>query len=150
MSASLPPLKFWGVTYPEDGQTVAQAPVGYITLFWDYFIEGNFRLPVTRFVLNILGYYKFQISQLNPMGMVRIRHFELLCRSMHIEPTVDRFRVFYLLHCSKGFYSCAQRPTAKKIMLPPPKSFNEWKPKFFLHQGRSDSDEDDFSRCRRY
>ncbi|KAJ0788758.1 hypothetical protein HanPI659440_Chr05g0195651 [Helianthus annuus] len=65
------------------------------------------------------------------MGMVRIRHFEFLCRSMHIEPTVDRFRVFYQLHCAQGFYSFAQRPTAKKILLVPPKSFHEWKPKFF-------------------
>ncbi|KAJ0749572.1 hypothetical protein HanLR1_Chr05g0171431 [Helianthus annuus] len=78
-----------------------------------------------------MNYYKFHISQLNPMGMVRIRHFEFLCRSMHIEPTVDRFRVFYQFHCAQGFYSFAQRPTAKKILLVPPKSFHEWKPKFF-------------------
>ncbi|KAM0052184.1 hypothetical protein Hdeb2414_s0007g00245281 [Helianthus debilis subsp. tardiflorus] len=149
MSSSLPPLKWskeifdglvqnfkfpksWGVMYPEEGQTAAQAPAGYITLFWDYFTEGNFRLPVTRFVLDILHYYKFYISQLNPMGMVRIRHCEFLCRSMHIEPTVDHFRVFYQLHCSQGFYSFAQCPSAKKILLSPPKSFHEWKPKFFF------------------
>ncbi|MFS7899265.1 hypothetical protein Hanom_Chr05g00413831 [Helianthus anomalus] len=56
--------------YPEDEQTAEQAPASYISLFWDYFTEGNFRLPVTRFVLDILGYYKFHLSQLNPMGMV--------------------------------------------------------------------------------
>ncbi|KAF5763824.1 hypothetical protein HanXRQr2_Chr15g0684941 [Helianthus annuus] len=65
------------------------------------------------------------------MGMVRIRHFEFLCQSMHIEPLVDRFRVSYQLHCSQGFYSFAQRPIAKKILLVPPKSFHEWKTKFF-------------------
>ncbi|MFS7921678.1 hypothetical protein Hanom_Chr03g00239781 [Helianthus anomalus] len=51
------------------------------------------------------------------MGMVRIRHFEFLCRSMHFEPSVDRFRVFYQLHSAQGFYSFAQRPMAKKILL---------------------------------
>ncbi|KAJ0928380.1 hypothetical protein HanRHA438_Chr04g0193411 [Helianthus annuus] len=35
--------------------------------------------------------------------MVRIRHFEFLCRPMHIEPTVNRFRVFYQMHCSQVF-----------------------------------------------
>ncbi|MFS8018134.1 hypothetical protein Hanom_Chr15g01388601 [Helianthus anomalus] len=50
---------------------------------------------------------------------------------MHIEPTVDRFRVFYQLHCEQGFYSLAQRPTTKKILLSPPMSFHDWKPKFF-------------------
>ncbi|KAJ0668641.1 hypothetical protein HanPI659440_Chr17g0691791 [Helianthus annuus] len=64
--------------------------------------------------------------------MVRIRHFEFLCQSMYIESTVYRFRVFYQLHCSQGFYSFAQRSSAKKILLHPPKSFHEWKPKFFF------------------
>ncbi|KAF5822224.1 hypothetical protein HanRHA438_Chr01g0024481 [Helianthus annuus] len=64
--------------------------------------------------------------------MVRIRHFEFLCRSMRIEPTVNRFGVFYQLHCSQGFYSFAQRSSAKKILRVPPKSFHEWKPKFFF------------------
>ncbi|MFS7985905.1 hypothetical protein Hanom_Chr11g01004171 [Helianthus anomalus] len=92
MRAIVPPLKWsketfdglvqnfkfpdsWGATYPEEGQTAAQAPAGYITLFWDYFSVGNFRLPVTRFFLEILEYYKFHISQLHPIRMVRIRHF---------------------------------------------------------------------------
>ncbi|KAF5812739.1 hypothetical protein HanRHA438_Chr03g0101291 [Helianthus annuus] len=149
MSASLPPLKWskevfdglvknfkfpdsWGVRYPDDGQTAADAPATYITLFWDYFADGNFCLPVTRFLLDVLEYYKFHISQLHPIGMVQIRHFEFLCRSMHIDLTVNRFQVFYQFHCSQGFYSFAQRSSAKKILLNPPKSFHEWKPKFFF------------------
>ncbi|KAM0027686.1 hypothetical protein Hdeb2414_s0019g00543061 [Helianthus debilis subsp. tardiflorus] len=51
---------------------------------------------------------------------------------MFIEPTVNRFRVLYQMHCSQGFYSFAQRALAKKILLHPPKSFHEWKPKFFF------------------
>ncbi|MFS8018900.1 hypothetical protein Hanom_Chr15g01397541 [Helianthus anomalus] len=126
LSASQPPLKWlreifyglvknfkfpdsWGVRYREEGQTMADAPAGYITLFWDYFVEGNFRLPTTRFVLDVLDLYKFHISELYPIGMVRIRHFEFLCESLHIEPTVNRFRVFYQFHCSQGFYFL--RPT---------------------------------------
>ncbi|KAJ0939112.1 hypothetical protein HanRHA438_Chr02g0057361 [Helianthus annuus] len=137
MYASLPPLKWskeildglvqnfkfhtnWGVMYPDEGQTAAQAPAGYITLFWDYFTDGNFRLPTTRFVLDFLGYYKFHISQLHPIGMVQIRDFEFLCRSMRIVPTINRFRVFYQLPYSQGFYSFAQRSSAKKILLTPP------------------------------
>ncbi|KAJ0742916.1 hypothetical protein HanPI659440_Chr10g0369641 [Helianthus annuus] len=121
MSSAFPPLKWseeifndlvksfkfsasWGAIYPKEGQMVAQAPVGYITLFWDYFADGNFRLPTTKFVLENLGYYKFLISLLHPMGM---------------------------LHCSQGFYSFSQHPTAKKLLRLPLKSFHEWKSKFF-------------------
>ncbi|KAJ0713979.1 hypothetical protein HanPI659440_Chr13g0484521 [Helianthus annuus] len=108
MAAGLPPLKWpketfdgmlrnfkfpdsWDARYPDEGQTAVDAPAGYITLFWDFFSAGNFRLPVKKFFLEILSYYKFHISQMNPIGMVRVRHFEFACRGMHIEPTVDRF-----------------------------------------------------------
>uniref|UniRef100_A0A251RMQ0 Putative transposase (Putative), gypsy type n=1 Tax=Helianthus annuus TaxID=4232 RepID=A0A251RMQ0_HELAN len=149
MSTELPPLKWsrasfdglvqnfkfpesWGALFPEEGQTAADAPAGYITLFWDFFCDGNFRLPVKKFFLEILEFYNIHLSQLHPIGMVRVRHFEFVCRTMHIEPTVPRFRVFHQMHCTQGFYSFVQRASAKKILLHPPKSFHDWKQKFFF------------------
>ncbi|KAJ0720050.1 hypothetical protein HanOQP8_Chr08g0296151 [Helianthus annuus] len=122
----------WDARYPAQGQTAADAPPGYITLFEDFFLQGNFRLPATNFFGSILSYYKFHISQLSPPGMVRVRHFEFLCQSHGIEPTVNKFRVFYQLQRTMGFFSFASRGTAKKILLNPPKSFHDWKPKFFF------------------
>ncbi|KAJ0856875.1 hypothetical protein HanRHA438_Chr13g0583561 [Helianthus annuus] len=69
---------------------------------------------------------------MSPPGMVRVRHFEFLCRSHGIEPTVEKFRAFYQLQRTMGFFSFASRGTAKKILLNPPKSFHDWKPKFFF------------------
>ncbi|KAM0039934.1 hypothetical protein Hdeb2414_s0012g00387801 [Helianthus debilis subsp. tardiflorus] len=66
------------------------------------------------------------------ISMVRVRHFEFVCRTMHIEPTVPRFRVFHQMHCTQGFYSFVQRASAKKILLNLPKSFHDWKQKFFF------------------
>ncbi|MFS7920901.1 hypothetical protein Hanom_Chr03g00230331 [Helianthus anomalus] len=71
--------------------------VGYITLFADLFGEGNLQLPTTHFLGSILQYYGFYISQFRPMGIVRIRHVEFVCRSQGEEPTVDRFKAFYQL-----------------------------------------------------
>ncbi|MFS7965482.1 hypothetical protein Hanom_Chr09g00762821 [Helianthus anomalus] len=62
MAAGLPPLKWsketfsglvrsfkfpdsWDARYPDEAQTAADAPAGYITLFWDFFSLGIFRLP---------------------------------------------------------------------------------------------------------
>ncbi|KAM0038561.1 hypothetical protein Hdeb2414_s0013g00416331 [Helianthus debilis subsp. tardiflorus] len=149
MSVNLPPLKWpketfdsmvrnfkfsdnLDVRYPDEGQTTADAPAGNITLFWDFFSAGNFRLPVTKFFLEIISYYKFHISQMHPVGMVRVHHFEFVFRLMHMEPTVNHFRVFHQMYCSQGFYSFVKRASAKKILLQPPKSFHDWKPKFFF------------------
>ncbi|MFS7910308.1 hypothetical protein Hanom_Chr02g00104711 [Helianthus anomalus] len=80
--------------YPSQHQTAADAPPGYITLFKDFFLQGNFWLPATLFMAHILHYYGFHISQISLPGMVRVRHFEFLCRSHDIEPTVEKFRAF--------------------------------------------------------
>ncbi|KAJ0795154.1 hypothetical protein HanPI659440_Chr04g0147291 [Helianthus annuus] len=122
----------WDARYPAQGQTAADAPPGYITLYEDFFLQGNFRLPATNFLGSILSYYQFHISQMSPPGMVRVRHFEFLCQSHGIEPTVDKFRSFYQLQRTMGFFSFASRGAARKILLNPPKSFHDWKPKFFF------------------
>ncbi|MFS7903002.1 hypothetical protein Hanom_Chr01g00018501 [Helianthus anomalus] len=99
----------WDAQYPAQGQTPADAPPGNITLYADFFREGNFRLPATHFLGDIVQYYAFHITQLSPMGMVRIRHIEFVCRSQGEEPT--------------------------KILINPPKSFHDWKMKFFYIHG---------------
>ncbi|MFS8026058.1 hypothetical protein Hanom_Chr16g01482571 [Helianthus anomalus] len=130
MASGFPPLKWPKETF--DNMTAADALAGYITFFWDFFAAGNFPLHVTKIFLEILSYYKFHISQMHPIGMVRLRHFEFVCRGMHIESMVNLVRVFHQMHCSQGFYSFIQRASIKKILLNPPKSFHDWKSKFFF------------------
>ncbi|KAJ0715785.1 hypothetical protein HanPI659440_Chr13g0505381 [Helianthus annuus] len=81
---------------------------------------------------SILHFYGLHISQMSPMGMVRVRHFEFLCRSQGLELTVEKFRAFYQLIRNIGFYSFGNRGAAKKILISPPKSFRDWKMKFFF------------------
>ncbi|MFS7978020.1 hypothetical protein Hanom_Chr10g00910771 [Helianthus anomalus] len=69
----------WDARYPLQDQTIADSPPGYISLFPDFFLDGIFRLPTTTFMVSILHFYGFHISQLSPIGMVRIRHFEFIC-----------------------------------------------------------------------
>ncbi|KAM0035610.1 hypothetical protein Hdeb2414_s0015g00448381 [Helianthus debilis subsp. tardiflorus] len=121
----------WHTRYPQQGQTAADAPPGYITLFADFFIDDNFRLSATQFMAAILHFYGFHISQLSPVGMVKIRHFEFVCRSQGQEPTIDKFRAFYQLIQNLGFYYFGLRG-AKKILINPPKSFHDRKMKFFF------------------
>ncbi|MFS8022492.1 hypothetical protein Hanom_Chr16g01440051 [Helianthus anomalus] len=65
------------------------------------------------------------------MGMVRIQHFEFICRSQGEEPTVDKFRAFYQLQSNIGFFSFSLH-VAKKILINPLKSYHDWKMKFFF------------------
>ncbi|KAM0026263.1 hypothetical protein Hdeb2414_s0020g00556151 [Helianthus debilis subsp. tardiflorus] len=144
MSAELPPLNWFKATF--DGLIRnLQFPENWRARYlkrvrWRRMLQ----LPITKFFLEILEYYKFHISQLHPIGMVRVRHSEFVCRTMNIEPTVPRFRVFHQMHCSQGFYSFVQRASAMKILLNPPKSFHDWKQKFFFIKVGGHSDKDVF------
>ncbi|KAM0011651.1 hypothetical protein Hdeb2414_s0060g00760991 [Helianthus debilis subsp. tardiflorus] len=70
----------YGAIYPKDGETIADAPTGYITLFSKFFVLGNFWLPLKVFMVELLEYYRIHISQLSSLGMVRVRHFEYCFR----------------------------------------------------------------------
>ncbi|KAJ0499659.1 hypothetical protein HanHA89_Chr13g0536431 [Helianthus annuus] len=120
----------WEATYPQEGDTGADAPAGYITLWADFFTEGNLRLPVKVFVAEVLEYYHLHISQLSPFGMFRIRNFEYTFRAHGLPITVENFRRFYQLTVNTGFFSFNQRHGSLKLMTPP-KGVTHWKMKFF-------------------
>ncbi|KAJ0576014.1 hypothetical protein HanIR_Chr05g0219361 [Helianthus annuus] len=120
----------WDATYPQEGDTGADAPAGYITLWADFFNDGNLRLPVTVFVAEVLEYYHLHISQLSPFGMFRIRNFEYTFRAHGLPVTVENFRRFYQLTVNTGFFSFTQRHGSLKLMTPP-KGVTGWKKRFF-------------------
>ncbi|KAJ0611552.1 hypothetical protein HanRHA438_Chr01g0021411 [Helianthus annuus] len=113
----------YGAMFPAYSDTAADAPAGYITLFADFFGEGNFRLPLKVFIADLLEFYRIHISQLSPLWMVRARHFEYCFRSQEIELTVEHFRRFYQMNAQLGFYSFQTHKGAFKILKHPPKGF---------------------------
>ncbi|KAJ0537398.1 hypothetical protein HanHA300_Chr08g0263031 [Helianthus annuus] len=128
LNVQMPPE--YGAFYPSEGDTGADAPAGYVTLWADFFGDCNLRLPLTVFVVEILEWYKIHISQLSPFGMIQIRNFESTFRALGIEPTVGDFRRFYQMTVSLGFFSFRQRDGSPKLMTPP-KGMTKWKMKFF-------------------
>ncbi|KAM0035653.1 hypothetical protein Hdeb2414_s0015g00448981 [Helianthus debilis subsp. tardiflorus] len=121
----------YGVIYPQEGETGADAPAGYVTLWADFFLVFcHLRLLLTVFVVEVLEWYKLHISQVSPFGMMRIRNFEYTFHAFGIEPTVGDFRQFYQMTVSLGFFSFRQRDSSPKLMAPP-KGLTKWRTKFF-------------------
>ncbi|MFS7936328.1 hypothetical protein Hanom_Chr05g00414291 [Helianthus anomalus] len=69
----------------------------------------NFRLPMTKFTWEVLTNYGLHISQINALGLPRITHFEFICRANRVEPTFEKFNVFYFVRYTGGFYSFNSR-----------------------------------------
>ncbi|KAJ0614516.1 putative AH/BAR domain superfamily protein [Helianthus annuus] len=122
--------KEFGFIFPQEGDTGADAPAGCLTLWADFFFNGNLRVPLTVFVAEVLEHYKIHISQLSPFGMIRIRHFEYTFRALGLDVTVENFRRFYQLTVNTGFFSFSERYGSTKLMTSP-KGITKWKTKFF-------------------
>ncbi|KAJ0541798.1 hypothetical protein HanHA89_Chr09g0332611 [Helianthus annuus] len=120
----------YGAKYPQEGDTAADTPAGYVTMWANFFGDCNLWLPLTVFVAEILEWYKIQISQLSPFGVIRVRNFEYTFRALHMEPTVGDFRRFYQMTVLMGFFSFRQREGSPKLMIPP-KGMTKWNTKFF-------------------
>ncbi|KAF5798477.1 hypothetical protein HanRHA438_Chr07g0303731 [Helianthus annuus] len=115
----------WGAQYPPPGSTALDAPPGYITLYAAFFREGSFRLPITKFTAAVLRGYGLHISQINPIGLPRITHFEYVCRAYHIKPTFEMFNVFYSVTYASGFYSFQARTGVAPVCSVPLKSLHD-------------------------
>nr|GFA71786.1 hypothetical protein [Tanacetum cinerariifolium] len=70
---------------------------------------------------------------LGPLGVNKVITFEVLCRSLQIEPTMTLFRVFQTL-CKQGdWFSFAKRRTTSPICVDDNRScMKHWKSGFFL------------------
>ncbi|MFS7921991.1 hypothetical protein Hanom_Chr03g00243401 [Helianthus anomalus] len=122
----------WGVQFPIATSTALDAPPGYITLYADFFRDGNFRLPMSKFVGEVLTGYGIHISQINALGLHRITHFEFICRAQRIVPKFEKFNVFYYVTYIGGFYYFNSHTSgAVPCSRDPPKSLHDWKQKFF-------------------
>ncbi|GJT21686.1 hypothetical protein Tco_0891623 [Tanacetum coccineum] len=76
--------------------------IGMYTRFFDF---ANFRLPLSTFLVDILRYFRINISQLSVIGAAKVSHFEILCRVCGITPTVGLFRCFYVNSKKNGWMS---------------------------------------------
>ncbi|KAI3712548.1 hypothetical protein L1987_71106 [Smallanthus sonchifolius] len=122
--------------YPSSGGTAAKPPPGKITLYADFFSEANFRVPVTSFVIDLLQLYKIHLSQVHPLGMCRIRHFEFCCIALKQDPSVTIFHHFYKLYLKDSWFSFSKHPGVIPHAKETPQGFRGWKEKFFYITAR--------------
>ncbi|MFS7945310.1 hypothetical protein Hanom_Chr06g00522771 [Helianthus anomalus] len=98
---------------------------------------GNFHLPMSKFIGEVLTDYGLHISQINALGLPRITHVVFICRAQCIEPTFEKFNIFYFVTYTGGFYSFNSRTSGvRPCNRDPPESLHDWKQKlFYIRRG---------------
>nr|GEX68784.1 transposase (putative), gypsy type [Tanacetum cinerariifolium] len=82
---------------------------GKIELYTRFFDFANFRLPLSTFLVDILGYFRINISQLSVIGAAKVSRFEILCRVYGLTPTVGLFRCIYVNSKKNGWMPFIKR-----------------------------------------
>ncbi|GJV32145.1 hypothetical protein Tco_1392545 [Tanacetum coccineum] len=125
---------------PDPNFRMINLPVGdrAIGIYSRIFDSSGVRIPFSSFLLAVLKYFKVHISQLVPLGLSKVIIFEVLCRSLNIEPTVTLFRVFQTLSKHGDWFSFAKRGDHAPVCMEVAKSrLKLWKEKFFLIDRRA-------------
>ncbi|GJV55404.1 hypothetical protein Tco_1456409 [Tanacetum coccineum] len=90
-------------------ETIVDFPKGNVGVYTKFFEFTNFRIHISQFLFDILGYYQIHLSQLSVIGAAKVSHFEINCRVLNIIPTVNLFRVFYIPSFNSGWMSFSKR-----------------------------------------
>ncbi|GJV54061.1 hypothetical protein Tco_1449802 [Tanacetum coccineum] len=94
---------------PLEEFVMSELPDDAIGIYHRMFDFSGVRIPFCLFLLALIKHYRVYFSQLCPLGLNKVITFEVLCRSLQIEPTVALFRVFQTL-CKQGdWFSFAKR-----------------------------------------
>ncbi|KAJ0922551.1 hypothetical protein HanPSC8_Chr05g0205141 [Helianthus annuus] len=106
-----------------------------ISLYYG-FAYCNYRLPFTRFLIDVLMFHQLHLSQMNPFGLAKVNHFELSCRALGSDPNLDVFRAFSKLNRTEDWYNFEVRNKNAMCFSWITTTMKDWKDRFFLVDDR--------------
>ncbi|MFS7900643.1 hypothetical protein Hanom_Chr00s128001g01814261 [Helianthus anomalus] len=112
-----------------------------ITMFSDFFKFCNFRLPITKFCKLVLDHYPIHISQLHPLGLVKLRQFEFACIVLGHIPELLVLGLFSSMYGNPPFFTFDRRDTDVSCLrdIPTSSKDKDWKKKVLLYRCRCHS-----------
>ncbi|KAD4982673.1 hypothetical protein E3N88_19344 [Mikania micrantha] len=124
-------------TAPPASASVRDAPAGMVALYTAFFSYSNFRVPVSRFLCEVLRYYTVHLTQIVPLGLIKVYQFEISCRALSFEPGVNLFRCFYKLSRVGGWVTFEKRKSPMPSHISRTlTSLKHWKDHFFFVSSR--------------
>ncbi|GKC42350.1 hypothetical protein Tco_1060072 [Tanacetum coccineum] len=124
-------------TAPGRDRTITQFPEGKVGVYTRLFDYCGYRIPLTKFFVAVLKYFRIHISQLSPFGAARISHFKVLTRVLDLGPSVAVFHAFYTRIYSDRLFSFAKHSLSAPFCLSkPPDSIKNWADHFFWVDSR--------------
>lgn len=131
LEVQYPSIKDYNPVAPGADDRAHRAPAGKVTVYRKYFEVANFRLPATAFVVNVCEYFGIALSQLQPLGLMRVLTFEMFCRGHGGEPTVELLLHHFRVARQDCWFSFERRPSSSFTKSKGP-TLRSWKDGFFF------------------
>ncbi|KAJ0796310.1 hypothetical protein HanPI659440_Chr04g0160731 [Helianthus annuus] len=97
----------------------------------------NYRIPLTKFLIDVLMFHEVHLSQMNPFGLAKkVCQFELSCLGLGSDQDMDVFRAFYRLNRTGDWYTFKVRNKNATCFSWITSSLKDWKDCFFLVDDR--------------
>ncbi|GKB40694.1 gypsy type transposase [Tanacetum coccineum] len=113
-------------------QSIHDSPAGKIGVYTRFFEFADFCIPLSQFLVDVLGYLRINLSQLSVITASKVSHFEILCCVHDYVPTVRLFRRFYVNSKNKGWMSFSKRSDSAPVCYTKPlDSLKHWNDSFF-------------------
>lgn len=116
---------------PKADTSITDFPEGKIGVYTRFFEFANQRVPISLFLSDVLNFYRLNISQLHCIGAAKIADFEVNCRLLAINPTINLFRAFYHTTWSNGWVSFLKRPGRLQCYTEKVDALRNWRERFF-------------------
>ncbi|GJZ52136.1 hypothetical protein Tco_0606651 [Tanacetum coccineum] len=114
-------------------KNIVDFPDGKVGVYTKFFEFANYRIPLSQFLFDVLGYYQIHLSQLSVIGAAKVSHFEINFRVLNIILTLNLFCVFYVPSYNSRWMSFSKRPgkNTPQCYTKPLDSLKNWNNRFF-------------------
>ncbi|KAJ0545674.1 hypothetical protein HanIR_Chr08g0352411 [Helianthus annuus] len=127
--------KRFSPTLPGPDDSVECTP-DQIVLYTLAFSSCGVWYPICSFKIALLRHFGVHLSQLHPLGFMRVVHFELSCVAVSGEPSIPLFCMFYKLISDGDWFTFAKRKDSVSrpcySFMPTSTYPKEWKGRFIF------------------
>ena len=106
-------------------------------MYMDVLEEFGVKIPLTPFEMDVLNFLNVAPSQIRPNSWAFVRGFEILCKSLNLEPSVGvSFHFYGTKDVNKGTWISIYAHAGKRLFPPYASNFKkEWLDSFVRIQG---------------
>nr|GFB11952.1 hypothetical protein [Tanacetum cinerariifolium] len=88
---------------------IRNSPTGKICVYSQFFDFSNYQISLSQFLVDILEYFRINLSQLSIITATKVSHFKILCHVYGFVLTVGNFSRFNINSKNKGWMSFSKR-----------------------------------------